>query len=81
MRKVLLIIPLFLFAAGVLAAQTAEQGAVLGVVTDQSGAVVPGAKVTVWVATNRPLSSSGLRSEAVLAPSRMVPSGASSLPS
>src|SRR5579862_4877615 len=47
MRKLFLFIPLLLIAAGVLRGQTAEQGAVLGVVTDQSGAVVPGAKVTV----------------------------------
>src|SRR4051794_8038092 len=47
MRKLLLLIPLLLVCTGVLHAQTAEQGAVLGVVTDQSGAVVPGAKVTV----------------------------------
>lgn len=47
MRKLLLLIPLLLIFAVVLHAQTAEQGAVLGVVTDQSGAVIPGAKVTV----------------------------------
>ena len=47
MRKLLLLIPLLLVCTGVLHAQTAEQGAVLGVVTDQSGAVIPGAKVTV----------------------------------
>jgi len=47
MRKVFLFISLLMLAANILPAQTAEQGAVLGVVTDQSGALVPGAKVTV----------------------------------
>src|SRR3954468_12861731 len=47
MKKLVFLIPLLMFMAGIMRAQTAEQGAVLGVVTDQSGAVVPGAKVTV----------------------------------
>ncbi len=47
MRKVLMLVPVLLMAISLLRGQTAEQGAVLGVVTDQSGAVIPGAKVTV----------------------------------
>lgn len=50
MRRVLVLLSTLLLAVSIVRAQTAEQGAVLGVVTDQSGAVIPGAKVTV---TNR----------------------------
>src|ERR1700689_1099335 len=47
MRKVLVLLPVLLMATSFLRGQTAEQGSVLGVVTDQSGAVIPGARVTV----------------------------------
>src|SRR5579862_8628095 len=47
MRKLFVLISLLMLAVSILPAQTAEQGAVLGVVTDQSGAMVPGARVTV----------------------------------
>src|ERR1700730_17325297 len=47
MRKLLFLMSLLFAMAGNLQAQIANDGAVLGAVTDQSGAVVPGAKVTV----------------------------------
>ncbi len=47
MRKLSILLSLLFAMAVILQAQIANEGAVLGAVTDQSGAVVPGAKVTV----------------------------------
>jgi hypothetical protein len=47
MKKVFVMMTLLLAMAGILQAQIANEAAVLGVVADQSGAVIPGAKIRV----------------------------------
>lgn len=46
MKRLWILLPLVLLVSGVLRGQLANEGAVLGVVTDQSGAVIAGATVT-----------------------------------